>query len=80
VPPLFLIWALVGPDWLIPIQSELGRLDSLSSSPIYAHFSETLEGLDTIRAFRFQRLMKKENEDLIITNLRAYFCGTTSNR
>ena len=31
---------------------ELQRLDSISRSPVYALFSETLSGLSTIRAFR----------------------------
>ena len=31
---------------------ELQRLDAVSRSPIYAHFSETLSGVETIRAYR----------------------------
>lgn len=62
------------------VHTELGRLESLTSAPIYAHYSETLEGLDTIRAFGFQHLLKKENEGLLMTNLRAYFCYSTSHR
>jgi ABC-type multidrug transport system fused ATPase/permease subunit len=31
---------------------ELQRLDSISRSPIYTHFSETLNGVDTVRAYR----------------------------
>jgi len=30
---------------------ELQRLDSISRSPIYTHFSETLNGIDSVRAF-----------------------------
>lgn len=52
----------------------------MTSSPIYAQYTETLEGLDTIRAFHFQSLLKQENEGLIINNLRAYFCLFTANR
>jgi hypothetical protein len=33
---------------------ELKRLDSLALSPIFGHFSETLAGLATVRAFRQQ--------------------------
>ena len=33
---------------------EVSRLDSLSRSPIYALFGETLHGLSTIRAFQAQ--------------------------
>ncbi len=31
---------------------ELQRLDAVSRSPIYSHFSETLSGTETIRAYR----------------------------
>eukprot|EP01044_Picomonas_judraskeda_P012486 COSAG03_NODE_1790_length_3519_cov_4.091813_2_plen_88_part_00 len=30
---------------------ELKRLDNVSKSPIYAHFSETLNGITTIRCY-----------------------------
>jgi len=34
---------------------ELQRLDSISRSPIYSYFSETLTGIDTIRAFKLDQ-------------------------
>ncbi|KXS10818.1 hypothetical protein M427DRAFT_61533 [Gonapodya prolifera JEL478] len=41
---------------------ELKRLDSILRSPFYAHFSETLAGLSTIRAFQAQERFRLENE------------------
>jgi hypothetical protein len=33
---------------------ELQRLDAISRSPVYANFSETMSGLDTITAYQLQ--------------------------
>jgi ABC-type multidrug transport system fused ATPase/permease subunit len=38
-------------DYYRPTAIELQRLESISRSPVYAFFSETLDGLPTIRAF-----------------------------
>ncbi|KAA8499894.1 Multidrug resistance-associated protein 1 [Porphyridium purpureum] len=59
---------------------EVKRLDSISKSPIYAHFSETLGGLSTIRAFGKQEAFREKNLEMINVNHRAYFCQLSSNR
>jgi ABC-type multidrug transport system fused ATPase/permease subunit len=59
---------------------ELKRLDSVSRSPIYAHFQETLGGLSTIRAYRQQSRFELENEWRVDANLRAYFPSISANR
>ena len=59
---------------------EFKRLDSITRSPIYAHFSETLNGVITIRAYRQQERFITENEARIDANLRAYYPNTASNR
>lgn len=59
---------------------ELKRLDSVSRSPIYAHFQETLGGITTIRAYREQLRFSKENEWRVDANLRAYFPSINANR
>lgn len=56
------------------------RLDSVSKSPIYAHFQETLGGITTVRAYRQQRRFALENEWRIDANLRAYFPSINANR
>ena len=59
---------------------ELKRLDSVSRSPIYAHFQESLGGVSTIRAYRQQARFTLENEWRMDANLRAYFPSVSANR
>ncbi|KAK5652526.1 hypothetical protein OQA88_10432 [Cercophora sp. LCS_1] len=59
---------------------ELKRLDSVSRSPIYAHFQESLGGISTIRAYRQQDRFEHENEWRVDANLRAYFPSISANR
>jgi ABC-type multidrug transport system fused ATPase/permease subunit len=59
---------------------ELKRLDSVSRSPIYAHFQESLGGTSTIRAYRQQARFERENEWRVDSNLRAYFPSISANR
>ncbi|KAJ4303081.1 ATP-binding cassette glutathione S-conjugate transporter ycf1 [Kalmusia sp. IMI 367209] len=59
---------------------ELKRLDSISRSPIYAHFQESLSGMSTIRAYHQQKRFELENEWRVDANLRAYFPSISANR
>ena len=59
---------------------ELKRLDSVTRSPIYAHFQESLGGISTIRAYRQQERFELENEWRVDANLRAYFPSVSANR
>ena len=59
---------------------ELKRLDSVTRSPIFAHFQESLGGVSTIRAYRHQNRFSLENEWRVDANLRAYFPSICANR
>jgi ABC-type multidrug transport system fused ATPase/permease subunit len=59
---------------------ELKRLDSVSRSPIYAHFQESLGGISTIRAYRQQPRFERENEWRVDANLKAFFPSVSANR
>ncbi|XP_043917025.1 ATP-binding cassette sub-family C member 10 [Protopterus annectens] len=52
---------------------ELKRLYSITLSPIYTHFSETLTGLTTIRALRATNRFEEQNETRLEVNLRCLF-------
>lgn len=59
---------------------ELKRLDSVSKSPIYAHFQESLGGITTIRAYGQQKRFTLENEWRVDANMRTYFPSISANR
>ncbi|PNS15381.1 Metal resistance protein YCF1 [Sphaceloma murrayae] len=59
---------------------ELKRLDSVSKSPIYAHFQESLSGISTIRAYQQAKRFSQENEWRMDANLRAYYPSISANR
>ncbi|KAF9163643.1 hypothetical protein DFQ26_002301 [Actinomortierella ambigua] len=51
---------------------ELKRLDSILRSSLYAHFSESLGGLSSIRAYRVQDRFQEKNEHFLDLENRAY--------
>uniref|UniRef100_A0A8C6V795 ATP-binding cassette sub-family C member 10 n=2 Tax=Elapinae TaxID=42168 RepID=A0A8C6V795_NAJNA len=57
---------------------ELKRLYSLTLSPIYTHFSETLTGLSTIRATRVTGRFETENQERLELNQRCGFASNTA--
>jgi len=52
---------------------EIKRLDAVLASPVYAHFSESLDGLTTVRAFGRQKDFKGENMRRVLENQRAFY-------
>jgi ATP-binding cassette subfamily C (CFTR/MRP) protein 1 len=77
--PLSLVYYWVQ-RYYLRTSRELKRLDSVSRSPIYAHFQESLGGVTTIRAYRQQQRFAMENEWRVDANLRAYFPSINANR
>lgn len=59
---------------------ELKRIESVSSSPIYAQFSETLNGLETIRAYNSQNRVIEDIQHKVDANHRAFFYLFAANR
>ncbi|XP_018411207.1 PREDICTED: multidrug resistance-associated protein 7 [Nanorana parkeri] len=57
---------------------ELKRLQSITLSPIYSHFSETLSGLSTIRAMRHADRFKVECESRVEMNQRCVYASNTA--
>lgn len=59
---------------------ELKRLDAISRSPIFAHFSESLGGLGTIRAFGRRSAFEASSLRMVDQNTRAYWLWVAGNR
>ena len=65
--------------YYIKTSRELSRLDSISRSPIYALFSETLDGLTTIRAFGSEKRLINKSFHLLDKQQQAYFLVFSAN-
>lgn len=59
---------------------ELKRLTSVSLSPVYTHFNETLNGLVTIRAFREIAKFMRKNENYLCNYIRANYVGMATSQ
>lgn len=62
------------------VSRETKRLESLSRSPVYAHFSETLGGLSTIRAYNETSTFIEEFETKLDGNTKAIYNNKTADR
>uniref|UniRef100_A0A672ZW33 Multidrug resistance-associated protein 1 n=1 Tax=Sphaeramia orbicularis TaxID=375764 RepID=A0A672ZW33_9TELE len=59
---------------------QLKRLESVSRSPIYTHFNETLLGASVIRAFGEQERFIHESDRRVDHNQKAYYPSIVANR
>ncbi|EZA61102.1 hypothetical protein DMN91_004524 [Ooceraea biroi] len=59
---------------------EVKRLSSITLSPLYAHFSETLSGLTSIRAFRTVPRFQQENELLLEASQKTQFSSIAASQ
>ena len=62
------------------VNREAKRLESIARSPVYAHFSETLGGLTTIRAFDDSARFVTTNMRLVDQSIRAFYVMKSSDR
>ncbi|XP_035695059.1 multidrug resistance-associated protein 1-like [Branchiostoma floridae] len=59
---------------------QLKRMESISRSPIYSHFSETVQGTSTIRAYDRGQQFVFQNQVKVDQNQMAYYPKIVSNR
>lgn len=59
---------------------QLKRLESVSRSPVYSHFNETLLGVSVIRAFAEQERFIHQSDLKVDENQKAYYPSIVANR
>ncbi|KAL2337305.1 hypothetical protein Fmac_011751 [Flemingia macrophylla] len=59
---------------------EVKRMDSITRSPVYAHFGESLNGLSSIRAYKAYDRMAQINGKFMDNNIRFTLVNVSSNR
>ncbi|KAM4699578.1 multidrug resistance-associated protein 1-like [Discoglossus pictus] len=79
VVPLGFLYLLIQ-RYYIASSRQIRRLDGASRSPVISHFSETLLGASTIRAYGHQERFISQNKDVVNENLVCYYNNVISNR
>ncbi|CAD1812854.1 unnamed protein product [Candida parapsilosis] len=74
-----LLYYLVG-FFYLNLSRELKRYESITKSPIHQHFSESLTGVATIRAYGVESRFMKQNLQAIDNNNRPFFYLWVANR
>lgn len=64
----------------IPSSRQLKRLESITRSPIYSHFSETLTGVSTIRAYKAEEFFISKCYKNVDINQCCYYPSIIANR
>ncbi|XP_040491213.1 multidrug resistance-associated protein 1 isoform X8 [Ursus maritimus] len=79
IPPLGLIYFFVQ-RFYVASSRQLKRLESVSRSPVYSHFNETLLGVSIIRAFEEQERFIRQSDLKVDENQKAYYPSIVANR
>ncbi|KAK2876925.1 hypothetical protein Q8A67_021021 [Cirrhinus molitorella] len=77
--PLALIYIFVQ-RFYVATSRQLKRLESVSRSPIYSHFSETITGTSVIRAYGRNTAFVLMSDMKVDENQKSYYPGIVSNR
>ncbi|KAK5851307.1 hypothetical protein PBY51_002110 [Eleginops maclovinus] len=77
--PLAIIYIFVQ-RFYVATSRQLKRLESVSRSPIYSHFSETVTGTSVIRAYGRNSAFVLMSDMKVDENQRSYYPGIVSNR
>ncbi|XP_039991336.1 ATP-binding cassette sub-family C member 3 isoform X2 [Xiphias gladius] len=79
IAPLAFIYVFVQ-RFYVATSRQLKRLESVSRSPIYSHFSETITGSSVIRAYGRHSAFVLMSDMKVDENQKSYYPGIVSNR
>ncbi|KAI8581235.1 hypothetical protein K450DRAFT_233756 [Umbelopsis ramanniana AG] len=74
-----IIYIFIG-TYYVRASRELKRINSVTRSPIFSQFSETLVGVTTIRAYGQEKPFMSEMLNRLDENMRSYYTLWTTNR
>ncbi|XP_070201297.1 multidrug resistance-associated protein 1-like [Littorina saxatilis] len=77
--PLGVLYKLVQ-MFYIKTSRQLKRLESTTRSPVYTHFTETIQGATSIRAYGASDRFVRDSQDRLDKNLVCYFAYLVSQR
>lgn len=77
--PLVIIYYLIQ-RFYIATSRQLKRIESVTRSPIYSHFGETITGQSTIRAYSAQQRFREDSELRVDFNQQCTYPGLVANR
>lgn len=77
--PLLVLYYFIQ-RYYVATSRELQRLNSVSNSPIYSNFGQTIVGAASIRAYQDEQRFVTLNDRLTDVNQQAYFAFTSTNR
>ncbi|EDV20619.1 uncharacterized protein TRIADDRAFT_50946 [Trichoplax adhaerens] len=77
--PLAIVYILTQ-RFYVATSRQLKRLESISRSPIYSHFGESVQGVSTIRGYNVKDRFCLLNDRKVDANQMAYYPNISSNR
>lgn len=77
--PMAILYSIVQ-RFYVATSRQLKRIESVSRSPIYSHFGESITGVQAIRAYREQDRFIKESEEKVDANQVCCYLTNVSDR
>ncbi|GFR29928.1 multidrug resistance-associated protein 1 [Trichonephila clavata] len=77
--PLIILYYFLQ-KFYIPTSRQLKRLESTTRSPVYSHFSETVTGASSIRAYEASNIFMTHSNNLVDINHESYYPSLGASR